>query len=313
MGHWSCSQYPSIYANLCHQFKDAGTCVTNICTDPPPASGREGGLEGSAALPGRAAGPDSDWLAVLAAIRTPGAPVPPAWAALFSPLAGGSVDDIVVIAQVGQTLDGRIATHSGHSHYINGDEGLDHLHRLRAVVDAVIVGVGTARADDPQLTVRRVCGPHPARVVIDPNGRLPAGARMLAGDGVRRIVVRSPGVKSALPDGVEIVELASEAGCIAPAAIVADLARRGLRRILVEGGAGTVSRFLAAGCLDRMHIVVAPIILGSGAPCLALPPVDRMEQALRPRTHTHVLRNEVLFDCDLSDQRVVIGCAKKST
>ena len=73
---------------------------------------------------------------------------------------------------------------AGHSHYINGPAGLAHLHRLRALVDAVVIGVGTAIADDPQLTVRRVAGPSPARVVIDPNGRLPPTARVLAADGV---------------------------------------------------------------------------------------------------------------------------------
>ena len=75
------------------------------------------------------------------------------------------------------TANARVATFTGHSHYINGTEGLDHLHRLRALMDAVVVGVGTAVADDPLLTVRRVAGPHPARVVIDPNGRLPAATR----------------------------------------------------------------------------------------------------------------------------------------
>ena len=75
-----------------------------------------------------------------------------------------------VVAQLGQSLDGRIATVSGDSRGINGSDALDHLHALRASVDAVVVGVGTVIADDPQLTVRRVSGRHPARVVIDPAG-----------------------------------------------------------------------------------------------------------------------------------------------
>ena len=74
----------------------------------------------------------------------------------------------VVIGQLGQSLDGRIATPTGASKYINGKEALAHLHRIRAKVDAVIVGVGTAIADDPQLTTRHVPGPSPVRVVIDP-------------------------------------------------------------------------------------------------------------------------------------------------
>src|SRR5262249_12014134 len=122
------------------------------------------------------------WAAVPEALRT-GARLPDPWDVLFGPLRCGRVDDLMVVGQVGQSLDGRIATATGHSHYINGPEGLDHLHRLRAVVDAVVVGVATALADDPQLTVRRVAGPHPARIVIDPRGRLPTTARMLKADG----------------------------------------------------------------------------------------------------------------------------------
>ena len=97
-------------------------------------------------------------------------PLPEPWEELFGPLRHGRVDELVVVGQIGQSIDGRIATVTGHSHYINGPAGLAHLHRLRALVDAVVVGVGTALADDPQLTVRRVTGPQPARVVIDPAG-----------------------------------------------------------------------------------------------------------------------------------------------
>jgi riboflavin-specific deaminase-like protein len=255
----------------------------------------------------------AEWAETLAAVRSQSVSVPTPWADLFGPLASGSVDDLLVVAQLGQSLDGRVATLSGHSHYINEHDGLDHLHRLRALVDAVVIGVGTACADDPQLTVRRVAGPHPARIVIDPNGRLPPGARVLNEDGIRRIVVRAEGVEAPLPSGVETIAFPSGKAGIAPKDVLAALAARGLRRVLIEGGAKTISLFLAAGCLDRLHVVVAPIILGSGAPGITLPPVERVDQALRPRTRTHVLRNEVLFDCDLSDQRVVVGRAKKST
>ena len=82
--------------------------------------------------------------------------------------------------------------------------------------------------------------------------------------------------------------------------ILAALAERGFRRILIEGGADTVSRFLAAGCLDRLHIVVAPIILGTGRAGLTLPLIDRVDEALRPSVTTHVLGDEVLFDCDVA-------------
>jgi riboflavin biosynthesis pyrimidine reductase len=107
-----------------------------------------------------------------------------------------------------------------------------------------------------------------------------------------------------MPQDIEIVGLPKSDGQIAPSAIVAALAERGLRRILIEGGADTVSRFLAAGCLDRLHLIVAPIVLGSGRVGLALPPIDRADKALRVAMHVHKLDDEVLFDCDLSAQLV---------
>jgi len=225
----------------------------------------------------------------------------------------GTVDDLVIVGQIGQSLDGRIATETGHSKYINGPAGLVHLHRLRALVDAVVVGVGSAIADDPQLTVRRVAGPQPARVVIDPKGRLGADARMFADDGVRCFLITAEGTRCEPPSGVEIIALPAADGQIAPSAILAALACRGMRRILIEGGANTVSRFIAAGCLDRLHVMVAPIILGAGGPGLILPPLERADQALRMPIRVHKIEDDVLFDCDLSAQRVALGVAKKST
>ena len=253
------------------------------------------------------------WAEFAQFFRTPAHPLPPPWGELFGPLRTGTVDDLVVIGQIGQSLDGRIATASGHSKYINGPAGLEHLHRLRSLVDAVVIGVGTALADDPQLTVRRVAGPHPARVVLDPKGRLAASAKVFAGDGVRRLLVTAEGTRCALPAKVEVVALPAAGGNISPDAILAALAERGLRRVLIEGGADTVSRFLAAGCLDRLHVMVAPIIIGSGRPSFILPPVERADQALRTPMRSYRLDEEVLFDCDLSAQRVPIGRAKIST
>ena len=240
-------------------------------------------------------------------------PLPQAWADVFGPLCKGAVDDLVIVGQIGQSLDGRIATESGHSKYINGPAGLVHLHRLRALVDAVVVGVGTAIADDPLLTVRRVAGPQPARVVIDPKGRLGADARMFADNGARRLQIIEQGACCAPPPGVEIVALPACDGQLAPAAILAALAGCGMRRILIEGGANTVSRFLSAGCLDRLHVLVAPIILGAGGPGLVLPSLERADQAQRMPMRVHKVGDDVLFDCDLSAQRVALGMARKST
>jgi riboflavin-specific deaminase-like protein len=219
---------------------------------------------------------------------------------------------MMVVAQLGQSLDGRVATETGHSHYINGPEALAHLHRLRALVDAVVIGIGTALADDPQLTVRRVPGPQPARVVIDARGRLSSSARLLA-PGVRRLVMTGTGARPPLPPDIEVVALNRTDGHIAPSEILAALAERGLRRVLIEGGADTVSRFLAARCLDRLHLMVAPIILGSGRTGFTLPPIARVDEAILTPMRMHRLGDDVLFDCDLSAQREPIGRAKKST
>jgi diaminohydroxyphosphoribosylaminopyrimidine deaminase/5-amino-6-(5-phosphoribosylamino)uracil reductase len=223
------------------------------------------------------------------------------------------VDDCLIVGQLGQSLDGRVATASGHSKYINGPGGLVHLHRLRALVDVVVVGVGTAIADDPQLTVRRVSGPQPARVVIDPKGRLCADARMFADNGVRRLLITESGTRCAAPAGVEVITLPTIDGQFAPSAILAALASCGMRRMLIEGGADTISRFMVAGCLDRLHVMVAPIILGAGGPGIALPSLERADQAPRMPVRVHKIDDDVLFDCDLSAQRVALGIAKKST
>jgi riboflavin-specific deaminase-like protein len=253
------------------------------------------------------------WFQVPSNFRTGTGPLPQPWEDRFGPLRRGGVDDLVVVGQIGQSIDGRIATVTGHSKYINGPAGLAHLHRLRALVDAVLVGIGTAVADDPQLTVRRVAGPSPARIVLDPRGRLPMDARVLTADGTRRIVITADGVRPSLPKDVEIIEIPARAGEIAPTAILAALAERGLRRILVEGGAHTVSRFIAAGCLDRLHVMVAPIMFGSGQTGVTLAPITRADEALRSPMRAHLIGDEVLLDCDLSAQRVVIGCEKRST
>ncbi len=242
---------------------------------------------------------DTDWWHVRAARAGADLAIAEPWQSVFAPLVAPASS--LVVGQIGQSLDGRIATPSGHSHYINGPAAIVHLHRLRALVDAVIVGIGTVTADDPQLTVRRVTGPSPARVVIDPHGRLPRSARLLAADGCRRVVVTRPGTTIDLLDDVERLNVEADvSGALAPAAIVQALAAIGLRRVLVEGGAFTLSRFLAAGCLHRLHILMAPLIIGAGPTGLSLPAIDRLDHALRPAMRIWRLGQDVLFDVDLA-------------
>lgn len=217
----------------------------------------------------------------------------------------------LVIAQLGQSLDGRIATVTGASKYINGGCALDHLHRLRAEVDAVIVGVGTVVADDPQLTVRRCAGAHPVRVVIDPDGRAPADAGLFHDRSAPVLTVSRPGAGG--PRGDARIELpcdrpsegpqdGADAGrCgFAPGAILEALAARGLRRVLIEGGAETLARFIDAGQVDMLHVLVAPMILGSGKPGFRLATIETLDQAMRPRASVHRFDDgDVLFALDL--------------
>ncbi|MBS9478958.1 RibD family protein [Ancylobacter radicis] len=218
--------------------------------------------------------------------------------ALYEPMLSHRGPTPFIIAQLGQSLDGRIATPTGKSRDINGFSGLDHLHRLRASVDVVVVGVGTVIADDPRLTTRRVPGRSPARALIDRQGRSPRDAKWLHGDGCRRIVFSEN--PQGWPEGVECIGSADEPDIFEPARLVDALTARGHHTILIEGGASTISRFIDAGLVDRLHICLAPIILGSGRAGLNLRPIDELTGALRPRANAYVLADgNVLYDCDL--------------
>jgi riboflavin biosynthesis pyrimidine reductase len=230
-----------------------------------------------------------------------------------------------VIGQLGQSLDGRIATVSGRSRYITGPEDIRRLHRLRALVDAVILGAGTVEQDDPRLTVREVEGENPVRVVLDPDGRLGEDRRVFSDRAARTLVVRRAttpashsrtrgdgppggdgplgGVEALPGEGIRAAEIltlpASRPEGFEPGAVLEALRVRGLRRVLVEGGGITVSRFLEAGLLDRLHLTVAPILMGSGRPGITLPPIETPDQSLRVRCRHVPLGDDLLFDLDL--------------
>ena len=216
----------------------------------------------------------------------------------------------LVIGQIGQSLDGRIATEDGHSHYVTGPADIRRLHRLRALVDAVVVGAGTVAADNPRLTVQDVEGENPVRVVLDPHGRLSPDRAVFCDGAARTLVIRlatdpqpepsSDGDLLELPADVpDRTDAEGGGGSFAPAMVLEALRARGLRRILVEGGGVTVSRFLQAGALTRLHVTVAPMLIGAGRHALTLPPIASLDQALRPPCHLFHLGDDVLFDLDL--------------
>ncbi|MFL1405358.1 RibD family protein [Marinobacter sp. M1N3S26] len=211
-----------------------------------------------------------------------------------------------LVAQMGQSLDGRIATITGKSRYINGPDGLLHLHRLRAISDAVVVGSGTASADNPRLTVRLARGPNPVRVLLDRHRRVPDEHHLFtdgAAPTLRLVAGRLDPVSlpSSLASGVtEIPCLSDKNGPINPREVIDVLRRLGLRRIFVEGGGQTVSTFLGASLVDRLHVLVAPMIIGSGQPAFQLPEIDSLGDALRPCSTMVNLGSDMLFDLDFS-------------
>lgn len=220
---------------------------------------------------------------------------------LFLPLLA---QPLLVIGQLGQSLDGKIATKDGDSFFVTGDANLDHLHRLRAIVDAVLVGTETALCDNPRLTTRRVSGNNPVRVVIDCDNKLPDHLNIFQDNGARTLVICSqPKPANLGTDMLDWLHLPlAEERQFSPLTLIEVLRARGLNRLLVEGGGITVSRFLLAGGLDRLHLAVAPILVGDGRPGLTMPPVAKLIDAMRPHSKAHLMGQDVLFDLNFSAQ-----------
>lgn len=210
----------------------------------------------------------------------------------------------VVFGQLGQSLDGCIATSTGDSVYVTGEEDRRHLHRLRALADAVIVGVDTTIVDNPRLTVRACAGANPVRVVLDHRGRVPPQRRVFTdGSAPTLWVLGCADTDTAQrlngTAGVDVVWIPCDDSGFAPDVLLTTLAGRGLGRVLVEGGGVTVSRFLAANALHRLYITVAPLLLGDGVPGVRFPGTPRMRDALRAPVRRFPLGDDTLFELTL--------------
>lgn len=225
-----------------------------------------------------------------------------ALADLYLPLAASNAARPLAVAHLGQSLDGYVATASGDSHYVNGAENLVHLHRMRALSDAVLVGAGTVSADDPRLTTRLVSGDNPCRVVLDPYGSLPRARGVFADGAAPTLVVRAadaPDADASHFGQAEIVAVPVKNGRLDLSALLEALRARGLYVLFVEGGGVTVSAFLRAGLLDRLQVAVAPVIIGDGRPGVRLPGSVQLSDCLRPACRLHPMGDDALFDCDL--------------
>ena len=228
-------------------------------------------------------------------------PIPPVSAELldlYLPMALADRRQPFILAHLGQSLDGRIATVCGASCHVNGPENLTHLHRMRALSDAVLVGAGTVECDDPQLTTRRVAGPHPVRVIIDPRRRLSAAHRLFQDRTAPTWLVCAEALADHPgPGHAEVIGIPQEGQCLSLREMVRRLRERGLYGLFVEGGGVTVSAFLQAGLLDRLQLGIAPLIIGSGRPGITLPVIEDLSDGLRPCHRRYVMGEDVLFDC----------------
>jgi len=221
---------------------------------------------------------------------------------LYLPICSATTARPVTIGHLGQSLDGFIAMHTGESQFVTGPENILHLHRMRALCDVVVVGAGTVAADNPQLTTRHVTGSNPLRVVFDPGRRLAGDYRIFHDADAPTVYACT---RTLVAPGETHVGLAAILGLDAGSAgeqvveLMGALRHRGGRRIFVEGGGVTVSAFLEANLLDRLHVAIAPLIIGDGRPAIRLPARATLSDCHRPRYRVFRMGGDVLFDCDL--------------
>jgi 5-amino-6-(5-phosphoribosylamino)uracil reductase/diaminohydroxyphosphoribosylaminopyrimidine deaminase/5-amino-6-(5-phosphoribosylamino)uracil reductase len=205
----------------------------------------------------------------------------------------------IVAGHVTQTLDGRIACENGQSQWIGNAADLHHAHRMRALLDGVMVGANTALQDDPQLDVRHVSGPDPRRVVISGRARaLTEGAdlKVMRAPGCEVFVASEAAIADA-DDTVNVHRIPTAGSALDPVAVLQHLRDGDICSVYLEGGAGVLSSFLQAGAIDILQIHIASMVLGSGLPSLELPAVDHVDDGLHLHMDHAILDDHVLLTC----------------
>jgi diaminohydroxyphosphoribosylaminopyrimidine deaminase/5-amino-6-(5-phosphoribosylamino)uracil reductase len=244
--------------------------------------------------------PESGWDLLLPATDSRAALID-----LYLPICGATRQHPITVGHLGQSLDGFIATHSGDSQFVTGPENIVHLHRMRALSDAIVVGAGTVAADDPQLTTRHVSGPSPLRVVLDPMRRLGEHYKVFRDNVAETLYVCGRSVVA--PDEshfgrARLVAVADTPNGLDVAEVTRLLRARGCHRIFVEGGGVTVSMFLEANLLDRLQVAIAPLIIGNGRPAIRLPPRATLSDCRRPSYRVFRMGGDIFFDCELKSR-----------
>lgn len=195
-----------------------------------------------------------------------------------------------VILKCAATLDGRIATRTGDARWVSGPRSREFVHELRHAVDAILVGVGTVRTDDPSLTTRLPGrdGCDPTRIILDTRLSIPINARVLTQSSpARTILATGPEISAGArrrieAAGAEVLAVPSREGRVDIAHLMRVLGDRGIGSVLVEGGSRVTASVLKTGVVDKVHLFYAPKLLGGddGIPICRGPGPERMRDCL---------------------------------
>ncbi|HEY7311838.1 MAG TPA: RibD family protein, partial [Gemmataceae bacterium] len=198
-------------------------------------------------------------------------------------------------AKWAMTLDGKIATRGGDSRWISNEASRRCVHELRGRMDAILVGIGTVLADNPQLTARPPGPRTPARIILDSQGRIHDDCILVqtarATPTILAATHRIPETRRAAlqSHGCELLLLPEVHGRTSIEALQAELGRRRFTNVLVEGGSGVLGSFLDAAAIDEFHVFLAPRLAGGATATSAVGGhgVERMAEALRLSEWTH--------------------------